>query len=127
MLVEMRMILVRDRWKALVNDGWFLFAIPNLIGAFFLLYTYNNNIKFFSTILLGEVIILAGILLVINGGVYLLLKRCLRNKQKAMLVLSFVVCFYFRQFTVIGFLLFLCGVLGLVLIFKKFIYVELDL
>ena len=112
--------------KKLINNKLFLFIVPNLIYISQLCYYYNINFKSFTEVLFYEVLIISGIFFLINCLVYLFLSRVLRDKQKIFFIMVFISFFYFIQFNLIAFLLYVVFILILIINFKKYVTFKLD-
>lgn len=112
--------------QKLIHNKLFLFIVPNLIYFSQLFFYYNVNGENFTEVLFYEVFIMGGVFFLINCLIYLFLRRVLKNEHKIFLIMSIISIFYFTQFSLVTFLLYIVFILVLVINFKKFITFKLD-
>ncbi len=116
----------KKKLESLLHHKTFLFIIPNLIIAYVLLYYYTTNFNYNWEVLWEEVVLLFIILFFIHTIVYLFLRKALKDTQKIFCLMCLLPIFYFVDFQIFSFLLFVIFFLGLVFGFKKFVYWNLD-
>ncbi len=118
----------KELLEKLTHNRVLLFLLPNFIYMSRFLAIYNNNftIDYINEILFREVIFCSVIFFVITLVIYLLISFLIRDKQKVFLILCFICCFYFMEYNLIGFMLFVMFILLLIVIMKKFIRFRLD-